>query len=327
MFQIVEMNIKKILEISPWLEIFIKSLYWRSGFFYRILSKKSRSISKEVNSSSVVLRNIEFSQIIEGLESLGLTKPEIMIVHASALALNPTGLTSTEICQELLNYLGPSGTLAMPAIPLIRGEPTGLARFNDEICLEQLLYDVRKSPPWTGALPKALMKMSGSIRSRHPLNTMVAVGPQAGRMMEKNIEGHCSMGCGMGSSWKYCLDNNAQIVFLGVDPAHSMTMIHTAEDSWATQWPINNWYRNRKFLIRDGDFEREIVVAERRPRWSINYAERTLQKDLIAEGILKTSVINGLSIGVCQSKDLVDFLNARKVDAYPYFFPFWDKGF
>ena len=33
---------KNILCLSPWLEIIIKTFYWRSKFVYKILSKKKK---------------------------------------------------------------------------------------------------------------------------------------------------------------------------------------------------------------------------------------------------------------------------------------------
>jgi aminoglycoside 3-N-acetyltransferase len=248
-----------------------------------------------------------------------------MIVHASGLALRPTGLSPLEICAQLLDLLGPEGTLAMPAIPLYREEPTGPERLTDAICAKRLTYDVRKTPPWTGALPKALMSVVGAVRSRHPLNSMVAVGRHAVSMMQSNIAGGCPMACGPGSSWKFCADQNAIIVCLGVDTAHNLTMIHVAEDSWADQWPIPNWYRERMFHVKDGEFETDLTVLERRPHWAICYGERTLQKDLTAHGIIKVAFVGELRIEVCESAALIEFLNSRKFRGYPYWVPFWEK--
>jgi aminoglycoside 3-N-acetyltransferase len=248
-----------------------------------------------------------------------------MIVHSSMSVLAPTGLAPKEICSELLTFLGSEGTLAMPAIPLYPEEPTGRERLTDVICGQRLIYNVRRTPPWTGALPKALMDMPGAVRSRHPLNTMVAVGPQAAAMMKHNIEGRLPMPCGPQSSWKFCADRNATIVCLGVDSSHSLTMIHVAEDCWSKEWPVPNWYRERLFHVTDGDFEMDLTVLERHPRWAINYAERTLQKDLLRLGIIKVREVGGIRIEVCSSAKLIGYLNSKRASAYPYWVPFWIK--
>jgi len=314
---------KNILSLSPWLEVIVKSFYWKSKFIYNFLSSKKKSRSAIQKNERLL--NCDFEHIKEALSSLNVRCGGIMIVHSSMTALRFTGLTPTQICEELINFLGPKGTLAMPAFPLFKEEPVGLDRMKNNICKQRLVYDVRHTRTWTGALPKALMNKPGAIRSRHPLNTMVAIGPHASRMMANNIEGSLPMPCGPQSSWKFCADRDATIVCLGVDTSHSLTMIHVAEDSWSQYWPISNWYRERLFHIIDDNFKKDLKVLERHPRWSINYAERTLQKDLIRYGIIKVKEIGNIRIETCSSAKLIDYLIGKRKKAYPYWIPFWDK--
>lgn len=319
------MNRDTILAASPWVEVLVKTLYWRSSLINNILARRARKRPRPVVDPTGLPSPFPFEQVTTQLRELGVQEGGIMIVHASGLALKPTGLAPAQICVKLLDFLGTDGTLAMPAIPHYRDEPTGSERLTDTICSKRLTYDVRNTPPWTGALPKALMGVAGAVRSRHPLNSMVAVGRSAISMMKGNIDGDRPMACGPGSSWKFCADHNATIVCLGVDTAHSLTMIHVAEDSWADEWPIANWYRDRMFHIKDDEFETDLTVRERRPQWAINYIERTLQKDLISNGILKVAYVGELRIEVCESAVLIDYLNSRKSRGYPYWLPFWDR--
>ena len=314
---------KIILSLSPWLEVMVKSFYWKSSFVYRLLSPKTRSRNTRLQKRAH--NNLEFSRVTDALDKLNVGRKEIVIVHSSMSALATTGLTPKEICHRLINFIGPDGTLAMPAMPLYPEEPVGPARMGDAICKQRLVYNVRQTHIWTGAIPKALMSMQGAVRSRHPLNTMVAVGLHASKMMEHNIEGPLPMPCGPKSSWKYCADRDATIVCLGVDSSHSLTMIHVAEDSWSKDWPIDNWYRRRMFHVKDGDFETDLTVLERHPRWSINYAERTLQKDLLNLGIIQIKEIGGIRIETCSSARLIDYLVSKRASAYPYWIPFWNK--
>lgn len=319
------MNRDTVLAASPWVEVFVKTLYWRSSLIYSLLTPHARKRPIPIQKSTNAAEKLPFGQITSELAKLGVIPGGIMIVHSSVAALKSTGLSPTQICEQLIGFLGPEGTLAMPAIPLYRDEPTGPERLTDAICSRRLTYDVRSTPPWTGALPKALMGMTGAVRSRHPLNSMVAIGRHAASMMQGNIDGDLPTACGPNSSWKFCSDHKATIVCLGVDTAHSLTMIHVAEDSWAGQWPISNWYRERLFHVKDGEFEADLTVLERRPKWSINYGERTLQKDLINQGILEVSNVGGVRIEVCESGKLISYLNSRKSSGYPYWVPFWTR--
>jgi len=318
------MNRDLILSFAPWIEVVVKNFYWRSKIVNKLLaSRTKRRITVEPQAPSEPL---EFERILDALDGLGVRRGGIMVVHSSMSSLQSTKLTAKEVCAQLLGFLGSTGTLAMPAIPLYRDEPTGPERLTDSICAKSLTYDVRRTPPWTGALPKALMGYPGAIRSRHPLNSMVAVGPDAAAMMEKNIEGARPLACGSGSSWKYCADRDAAIVCIGVDSAHSLTMIHVAEDCWCDEWPVADWYRERKFHVKDGNFESDLTVLERRPRWAINYAERTLQKDLLRMKIIRVETVAGVRIEVCSSARLVEYLKSRRASAYPYWIPFWHRN-
>ena len=59
---------------------------------------------------------------------------------------------------------------------------------------------------------------------------MAALGPLAEQIIKNNLDGYEPLPCGVNSSWKFCADNNAKILALGVDMAHSLTMIHVAEE-------------------------------------------------------------------------------------------------
>lgn len=315
-----------LLALSPWIEVLVKSLYWRSNTINRVLAARARRRAGVPEDRRDAVAAVGMEDIVSALDRLGVPRSGIMIVHSSMAALAPTGQTPKEVCKGLLGFLGPDGTLAMPAIPLYRDEPTGAARLGDEICSRRLTYDVRRTPPWTGALPKAMMGLPGAVRSRHPLNTMVAAGLQAAAMMAHNIEGPQPMPCGPQSSWKFCADRDATIVCLGVDTSHSLTMIHVAEDCWSEQWPVPNWYRERQFHVKDGEFETDITVLERRPKWAINYGERTLQKDLLKLGIIRFQTVGGIRIEVCSSAALIQYLSSKRESAYPYWIPFWDRA-
>lgn len=321
------MLLENILAKSPWVEVLVRSVYWRSSLVNRLLAARAKKIQKPNSTVSAESCFIDFSQVLSEISALGVKPGSILIVHSSGSELKPTGLKPVEIIDELLRFIGPTGTLAVPCIPFYKEEPVGISRLSDDICQTRLTYDVKRTPTWTGALSKALMNYAGAVRSRHPLNSMAAVGAVAERMMEGNIAGDKPLPCGPTSSWKYCADHDASIVCLGVDMAHSLTMIHVAEDAWADEWPIKNWYRERLFRVIDGDYEEDVTIRERRPKWAINYAERTLQSDLISNGVLKKCKVGSLNIEVCSSKKLLEFLRSRNQQGYPYYFPFWDRLF
>jgi aminoglycoside 3-N-acetyltransferase len=307
--------ISRILEISPYTEVMVRRIYWRSRWLVERANKAG--ITKPRTSALATAETWE--KVEKFLKPLGVCEGALIIVHSSGTALKPTGLSPARINDKLLDLIGRSGTLAMPAIPRYEGEPQGIERMRADVSDLELVYDVQKSVPWTGALPLKLMRHPAALRSHHPLNSMVAVGPLARQMMENNVTGERPLPCGMQSSWKFCADHNAIIIALGVDMAHSITMIHVAEDSYEQEWPIRGWYRDRKFQIVDHGEMTRVVVRERHPKWAAHYAERTLSKDLRHAGLMTRASIDGISVEVVGAGDLLRFLGARRSSAYPYF--------
>lgn len=315
-----ENMIRKILGLSPYLEVMVRKIYWTSSILHVILNNLQRLRRKPAKKIAEINLDVaNFEDILAKLRHFGVPPDCILVIHSSMAELGKTKLTATAIIDRLIEFNGAKGTLAMPAFPRYAEEPAGIKRITTDMSKNVITYDVKRTMPWTGALPLKLMLRKASIRSSHPLNSMVAYGSEAEAMMKNNLAGDHPLPCGEHSSWNYCLQKGAKIIFLGVDVAHSMTMIHVAEDCYLDTWPISCWYRDRIFRVVDNEGEREISVRERKPKWAIHYAERTLARDLLRYGIQKYSKVSGIDVSVIDAQELLKFLNERKATGYPYF--------
>lgn len=308
----------KIMALSPYVEIVCRRLYWRNvKHVSRILAwRKPKPKPKTAESASPA----NFDDVLAHLRASGVENGSVLIVHSSFGALTQTGLSPKEINDKLIDFLGEQGTLAMPATPWFRNQPKADEYINEDVTDKVYQYDVRRSRPKTGMLPAALVGKAGAVRSRHPINSMVAFGACAHELMEGNLGDGSPLACGVDSSWKKCVDKDAWIVGLGTDLTHSLTAIHIAEDVLDSKWPVDNWYREKKFHIKDGEFESTRLLRERHPVWgTLHYAERTLCKDLCKAGVLRSARIDGILVEIIRSQELLRFLNARNSTAYPYF--------
>lgn len=302
----------RIAGYSPLLEISLRKLFWNN------ISALSKYRSKN-NGSGLDSSPINFDRILENLRDRGVEKGSIIIVHSSYDILERTGLSPEEINSKLIEFVGSNGTLVMPCIRKFKeeGKPVDSLKKNldDIVCT----YDVQKSKVVSGLLPYLLMQRADSFVSRFPLNPVVAVGKHAKAMVENNLEGNDNSPHGPNSSWKYCVDNNAVVIGLGVDMPHFLTVTHVNEEC-RTDWPILDWYRKRKFKVIDRDFKTEIVVLERRPVWGAIYlAENKYRKDLISAKILNIAIVEGLNISIIDTKTLINFLMNHQYKSYPYY--------
>lgn len=310
------MNLNSILRISPYIEIIVRNIYWRSealvGFVKkRRASKKTRPVHPQPQT--------DIDKIIENLSSRGIKKGDILIVHSAFKPISKRA-TPASVCSALKSLVGEEGTLVLPAIPFYKEEPSGVSLLQTDLSDLVCEYDPVTTKTWTGVLATHLMAQSEARRSLHPLNSVVALGPHTEEMLKNNLEGDRPTACGINSSWYYCAQKNAKVVALGVDMAHSLTMIHVAEDMDPEAWCVPNWYRDRKFHINMGGRSEIKTVRERCPKWGmLHYAERTLDRDLCREGILTKEFVDGVEVSILESAKLIDFLKSKNKTGYPYY--------
>jgi len=296
----------KLALLSPKMEVVLRKIYWNN---YKLLSRfKPQSSLKPAATVK-----IDFDKIIDYLRTQGIGEGTLLVVHSSYGAVKGSGLSPDEIIDELLGLIGPTGTLAMPVVRHFNVEES----INDKTVENiECVYDVQNTPITTGVLPIRLHARNGSVTSRFPLNPMCAIGPLAKEMMADNLNGTSPHD--EHSAWKYCADHNAIILGLGIDLAHYLTMIHVAEEAYPG-WPIKDWFRKRNFIIKDCDFQTQKTVLERRNKWGmLHLADKLYTKDFKENGILIENNIESTRIGVIESQKLIQYLNGRKSEGYPY---------
>ncbi len=316
-----ETIIKKILAISPIVEVFIRTVYYsnikylknlvpiyRTNPYLEIKRKKKDRLKKKV----------DLPKVLTFLSKNFIKKGDLIILISSYKNLKCTGYSPQQVIDSLINLIGRSGTLAMSARPdfNINLENYISEKKNNKI----YYYDVKRTKCNTGIIPQTLLNMKNSVRSRNPVNSMVAIGPLAKKIMSKNLTADKSLPHGKNSSWYKCVLNNAKILALGVDLVQAATITKTVEDVFFKEWPVKKWYSKKKYFIKDGKFKRKYIIKERSPRWTLHYAERTMCKDFIKNGILKTYNFDGLSVEIANSKKIFSFLKKRKNKSYPYFY-------
>ena len=298
--------------ISPRVEVTLRKLYWRNADKLKKFNPNKVVTKKELKEAP----KVDFLEIEDYLRSQGIGDGSLLIVHSSYDQLEGTGLSPEEIVDRLLKLIGPTGTLAMPAIRKYKGEPEGYDCLKVSTDDMVFTYKPRKTMIKTGWLPLAMVQRKDSVVSRHPLNPMVAIGPLAEAMMEHNLDGVHPSPHGPNSSWKFCYDHGAKVIGLGVNLYHYNTICHINEEAFGN-WRIKDeeWYRLRKFHIIDGEFDETVTVRERKPEWGmLRLAELNSTQDLHSHNIVSHHIISGIDIYVEDSQVLIKHFqdNARK---------------
>jgi aminoglycoside 3-N-acetyltransferase len=311
------MDVNRIMAISPYVEVAVRNLYWRSEFLVQKVTAM-RAAKKTEEKTKAAPPRTSIDRVVANLARRGVGAGDILVVHSAYKAVS-AGSKPRAVIEALKALVGDTGTLVMPAIPHFADAPAGTERLTADVSNLVLDYDPETTPAWTGVLPTEMMKMPGAMRSLLPLNAVVAWGPHAEAMLRDNLSGELPLPCGPPSSWNYCREHGAKIAALGVDMAHSLTMIHVAEDVMGERWYVPGWYRERRFRIKTPRGWEEHRVRERHPRWALHYAERTLDKDLRREGLLTFEDVDGVPIGLLGARELIAYLDSRNATGYPYY--------
>ena len=301
------------LELSPYLEILARNLYWRFPYLRKSIAR-ARLRKPNTSSGHTSFDRFEF---ISAVRDLGVNEDDCVLVHSSMVNFKKLGISSKDVAQIFLGDILPSGTLVCPTFPCYPSKNKRVKRKDGS--KPELVYDVARSRSWTGELGAVLNRIPGSRRSLHPLNTLTANGVHTPKIFENESPAGLDLPCGIRSSWAALAEINAKILFIDVDIAHNITMIHVAEDCHESNWP-KFWYQKKTFTVINGQDSFKATVRERTSKSSYCYAERTLERDLRKLGLVRTQRVGPIMLSILQTSELLDFLlSAERPRFYPYY--------
>jgi aminoglycoside N3'-acetyltransferase len=170
----------------------------------------------------------EFRAILT--DTLHLKAGVVVFVHSS---VDRIGLQFPffGILSLIREVVGDSGTVLFPTYPRL---PAHEALLSGEV------FDVRRSPSFTGILTEFARRQPGAIRSLNPTKSVVALGAQASELTQAH---HTSPYPYAPSSPYYRLmsSSESRIVGLGVS-SNSMSFVHCVEDELKDEFPVRPYF-------------------------------------------------------------------------------------
>lgn len=296
---------------SPYAEVVMRKFYWANVKRFR-----QYRISHHVPKPT---QTINFDNIVKCLHGEGVRNDDILLIH-SAYSPFKGQYKADEIIERLLCAV-PDGTIAMPAIRHYPEDEPTIDYINQSFEGKTSIYDVNETKITSGYLPYLMTKDPRAFISRCPHNPLVAIGRDAETMMQGNIDMDFITAHGTGSCWDYCVKHDAWSIGLGIPIEGFLTIFHNTQE--CGDWPVKEWFFPRHFIVKDGEFEKEIVFQERVHKWTMYYAETNFNNDMIEEGVIKSFMIDGVPILMTKTSVLYDFLHRKmkKNPTYPYFIP------
>lgn len=162
-------------------------------------------------------------QLVEPLQSLGVERAGVLVVHASFRAVGPVEGGPSGLIDGLREVLGPTGTLVMPSM-------TGSRRLEP--------YDAGRTPTRAmGIVAETFWRLPETYRGDHPTSAFAASGPLSRQITASQP---LSPAHGLDSPIGRVYQLGGSILLLGVGH-DSNTTIHLAERMAQVPYLVPKW--------------------------------------------------------------------------------------
>ena len=175
------------------------------------------------------------AEIGEGVRSMGIGPGDVIFVHSSLSAFGYVDGGAEAAIDGLLDALGPSGTLVMPAFT-----------WGEFHAADRVVFDVRHTPCETGRIPETFRTRPGVNRSVHVCHSVSAIGPNASETMGEGVSSF-----GPGSTFDVLLKLGGWVLFLGVS-FQSCTALHAVEEFVGVPYRKHRNYEGSVVILADG---------------------------------------------------------------------------
>ena len=207
--------------------------------------------------------------------ALGIRPGDTLLMHSSMKALG-TDATPEAFLDALQAYLGPEGTLLLPALTY------------DNVTSDQPLFQIAETEPCIGLLPRVFRTLPGVRRSMHPTHSCCARGRLADELTSRHHLDATPVG--PNSPFRLLADVGGKILMVG-DINDHCTFMHGMEEiagapyclnRTPTRYILEDWDGSRREALLYGhDFSR--VAAQRYGRFEALLSTPTLRRGKICQ--------------------------------------------
>jgi aminoglycoside 3-N-acetyltransferase len=264
--------------------------------------------------SKLVHGTFDVDELREHLQQTIGSDFEILMVHSSYNHMLPMfSGTALELVKMLVDYCGPSRTLAMPAFyfgdPKIGG---AYATFK-----ERPVFDLKRMPSQMGLATELFRRMPGVVQSRHPVYRIAALGPLA----QKMVEGHelTVSPSGVGSPFDFMAQRNTRIIGIG-KTYQVLTQAHHVEGVMGDAFPVPRGTGDGlEVTVIDGQQSVTARLSAQSPLWEFDIWKI---RDLMPEDRLREWRFHHVPLFSTRASDVTaDLLAAAKLGKTLYLRP------
>ncbi len=198
--------------------------------FVASLIRAKKRLNRARVSRQPILAEADFTKILTN--DLGLTSGDTVYVHSSVDQLN-LGFPFYRILPLIQNVIGSQGTVLFPTYP--NRSPVS----SYEYLKQGRVYDVRRTPSFTGLLTEFARRQRNAIRSLHPTKSVCAIGPLAEILTASHQESPYPYDtC---SPYYKLVEHEAKIIGIGVHSTY-LSFVYCVDDALKEQNPVQTYF-------------------------------------------------------------------------------------
>jgi len=305
----------------PWLaaERLLRHIYWSWPTLRRWRKRRERRRRPALQACAredlrECLRAIG---VIEGALVLLHTRITGVHFHGGGSFLEANGWSASEILlSEVMDLLGPAGTLAMPTNAKYQTDALEERHSGCEIAV----YDPARTPCAVGLINDFFWRSKGVRRSLFPFNMLAACGPLADELLRDNLNERKPSPHGVDSGYYRICRHNGLVVSVGVPLRECLTLAHVVEEVRA-DWPIRDFFTERRYQVVQGGIAREWTVRVLREEYEkFCHCRKKMGRDLVAEGVIHEGSVGTVRVDWARAAEIYEFFWRKTMERpYPYY--------
>lgn len=189
------------------------------------------SVQRKLREARLRLKSpLTENQLLQILvNDLALGKGDTVFVHSSIDQLN-LGFPFYRVLQLLRDVVGGQGTLLFPTYPQLS---------SYEFLRRGEVFDVKKTPSYTGILTEVARRQRDAVRSLHPTKSVCSIGSAAAELTRDHQNSPYPYdAC---SPYYRITQFAGKIVGLGVSTAN-LSFVHCVDDALKEQFPVQPYH-------------------------------------------------------------------------------------
>jgi aminoglycoside 3-N-acetyltransferase len=225
----------------------------------------------------------DFREIL--IRDLSLEAGDVVYVHSGMDGLN-LAFPFYRILFLIQEVIGPGGTVVFPTYPnhLIS---------SYEYLLQGKVFDVRRTPSYTGILTEFARRQRNAVRSLHPSKSVCAIGPAAKELTATHhLSPYPYDTC---SPYYKLIAHRGKIVGLGVSTNY-ISFGYCVDDALKEKFPVRVYhnqifdatcitYQGERLVVRTHAHDMSTVMHPDMPRFMRTYVSEKACRDVTIRGM------------------------------------------